>query len=103
MTCPPVAIPMPVIVRNITRKPPVITAENLPMCAGFAARAGLPMEEAWKAITINPARHLGIEDRVGSIEVGKDADFVVCDRSILDTQNKIEKMTAKIEGHAARE
>ena len=56
---------------------PVITLENLPMCAGFAARAGMPIEEAWRAITINPAQVLGIADRVGSLEVGKDADVVI--------------------------
>ena len=56
---------------------PVITIENLPMCAGFAARAGLPYEEAWKAITINPAEVLGVADRVGSLEPGKDADIVI--------------------------
>lgn len=56
---------------------PVITIENLPMCAGFASRAGLPYEDAWKAITINPAEVLGIADRVGSLEVGKDADIVI--------------------------
>ena len=56
---------------------PVITIENLPMCAGFAARAGLPMEEAWKAITLYPAQVLEIADRVGSLEAGKDADIVI--------------------------
>lgn len=56
---------------------PVITIQNLPMCAGFAARAGLPLEEAWKAITINPAEILGVADRLGSLEVGKDADIVI--------------------------
>jgi imidazolonepropionase-like amidohydrolase len=56
---------------------PVITIENLPMCAGFAARAGLPMEEAWKAITLYPAQVLEIADRVGSLETGKDADIVI--------------------------
>lgn len=56
---------------------PVITIENLPMCAGFAARSGLPMEEAWKAITINPAEVLGVADRIGSLEPGKDADIVI--------------------------
>ena len=35
------------------------------------------MDEAWKAITINPARQIGIADRVGSLEVGKDADVVI--------------------------
>ena len=39
----------------------------------------LPEEEAWKAITINPAVITGIADRVGSLEVGKDADVVLCD------------------------
>lgn len=56
---------------------PVITIEALPLCAGLAVRHGLPEEEAWKAITIYPARHTGIADRVGSLEVGKDADVVV--------------------------
>ncbi len=56
---------------------PVITIENLPMCAGFASRAGLPYEDAWKSITITPAEVLGIADRVGSLEVGKDADIVI--------------------------
>ena len=56
---------------------PVITIENLPMCAGFAARAGLPMEAAWKAITLYPAQVLEIADRVGSLEAGKDADIVI--------------------------
>ena len=39
--------------------------------------AGLPYEEAWRAITINPAMQTGIGDRVGSLEVGKDGDVVV--------------------------
>ena len=56
---------------------PVITLENLPMCAGLAVAAGLPYEEGWRAITINPAVATGIADRVGSLEVGKDADLVI--------------------------
>ena len=55
----------------------VIPIENLPMCAGLAVDAGLPMEEGWKAITINPAKQIGVADRVGSLEVGKDADVVI--------------------------
>ena len=55
----------------------VVPIENLPMCAGLAVDAGLPMEEGWRAITINPARVIGIADRVGSLEVGKDADVVI--------------------------
>jgi len=38
-----------------------------------------------QAITINPARHLGIAERVGSIEVGKDADIVICNGDILES------------------
>lgn len=55
----------------------VIPIQHLPLCAGLAAQAGLPMEEAWKAITINPAEVLGVQDRVGSLQVGKDADVVI--------------------------
>ena len=58
----------------ITTDASVVPIENLPMCAGLAAAKGLPMEEAWKAITINPAEIMGIADRVGSLEAGKDAD-----------------------------
>ncbi len=56
---------------------PVIPLNYLPLCAGLAMREGLNEEDAWKAITINPAKVAGIADRVGSLEVGKDADFAV--------------------------
>lgn len=56
---------------------PVIPLQYLPVCAGLAVRAGLDEIEAFKAITINPAEILGIQDRVGSIEQGKDADIVI--------------------------
>lgn len=49
----------------------------LPLCAGLAVSEGLPLEEGWKAITINPATHNDIADRVGSLEPGKDADVVI--------------------------
>ena len=55
------------------------------MCAGLAANAGLPMEEAWKAITINPACQTGIGDRVGSLEPGKDGDVVIWEADPLTT------------------
>jgi len=56
---------------------PVIPLQYLPLCAGLAARSGLDEMEALKAITINPAEIVGISDRVGSLEVGKDADIVI--------------------------
>ena len=62
---------------SIITDAPVIPLEHLPMCAGFASNAGLPYDEAWRAITINPATQTGIGDRVGSLEAGKDADVVV--------------------------
>ena len=62
---------------SIITDAPVIPLQYLPMCAGLAVNAGLDKEEAWRAITINPARQTGIADRVGSLEVGKDADIVI--------------------------
>ena len=56
---------------------PVIPIERLPLCAGLAVNAGLAEEKAWKCITINPARIMGLENRLGSIEPGKDADIVI--------------------------
>ena len=56
---------------------PVIPQSYLPLCAGLAVKAGLDPFTALQAITINPAKHLGIADRVGSLEVGKDADVVI--------------------------
>ncbi|MBQ6012997.1 MAG: amidohydrolase [Firmicutes bacterium] len=62
---------------SIITDAPVIPLEYLPMCAGLAVNAGLKEEEAWKAITINPANSTGIGDRVGSLEPGKDGDVVI--------------------------
>ena len=62
---------------SIITDAPVIPQQYLSMCAGQAVQAGLPMEEGWKAITINPAESIGIADRVGSLEVGKDGDVVI--------------------------
>ena len=52
--------------------------------------------EALKAITINPAKHIGVADRVGSIEVGKDADFVLCEGDPLVSSTVIK--TVLIDG-----
>ena len=63
---------------SIITDSPVIPQKYLPICAGLAVKAGMNKFDALKAITINPAEHIGIADRVGSLEVGKDADIVVC-------------------------
>lgn len=57
----------------------VIPQQYLPLCAGLAVKAGMDPFAALQAITINPAKHLGVADRVGSLEVGKDADAVLTD------------------------
>lgn len=67
---------------------PVIPVHYLPLCAALAVKAGLDEDTALKAITINPAKILGIDDRVGSIEVGKDADIVVFNKHPFDVQSK---------------
>lgn len=56
---------------------PVIPEQYLPVCAALAVREGLPEKAALESITINAAEIVGISDRVGSIEVGKDADIAV--------------------------
>jgi imidazolonepropionase-like amidohydrolase len=56
---------------------PVINQKWLRISGALAMRYGLPEEEALKAMTINPATMARVSDRVGSIETGKDADFVV--------------------------
>jgi imidazolonepropionase-like amidohydrolase len=56
---------------------------HLPIEAGFAVRGGLPEHAALAALTIVPARSLGVDDRVGAIEVGKDADLIVTDGDVL--------------------
>jgi len=59
---------------------PVTPVQYLPLTAGLAVKGGLPEDEALRAITINAAKICKIADRVGSIEVGKDADFVLLER-----------------------
>ena len=55
----------------------VIPQQYLPLCAGMAIKAGMDPFDALKGITLNPAEHIGVADRVGSLEVGKDADLVI--------------------------
>lgn len=57
---------------------------NLPFNAGTAVAYGLTKEQALQAITLNAAKILGIDDRTGTIEKGKDANIVVSDGDILD-------------------
>ena len=58
--------------------------------AALAVREGMPVEDALKAITLNAAEIIGVADRVGSLEVGKDADVVVVSRDPLDYRSQVE-------------
>jgi imidazolonepropionase-like amidohydrolase len=64
---------------------------NLPFEAGTAVAYGLPAEEALKAITLYPAQIFAVDNRVGSLEVGKDATLFVSSASPLDARSKIEQ------------
>ncbi|GMQ28414.1 amidohydrolase family protein [Algoriphagus confluentis] len=62
---------------------------NLPFHAAFAAAYGLGKEEAWKAVTINPAEIMGIADHYGSVEVGKRANLIVATGDPFETRTQI--------------
>lgn len=69
---------------------PMIPLQYLPICAGLAISKGMPYERALEAVTINPARVMGVEARVGSLDPGKDADLVIRkDRSFVVIQDPV--------------
>lgn len=68
----------------VTTDHPVSLIQSLPLCAGLAVKAGLDMEEGYKAITIHPAVICGVGHRVGSLEAGKDADIAVFDGNPME-------------------
>ncbi len=72
------------ILTAITTDHPVSLIQSLPICAGLAVKAGLPMEEGLMAITINPALICGVADRMGSLEVGKDGDVAIFDGNPME-------------------
>ena len=64
-------------------------ARNLPFEAGFAVAYGLPMEAAWKALTINAAEIFGLGASTGSLEVGKSADLFLSDGDPLEVKSQV--------------
>ena len=78
---------------SIITDSPVIPLQYLPMCAALAVKEGLSQEDAWKAITINPAESTGIGDRVGSLEPGKDGDVVIWTADPMTTVGAESAMT----------
>jgi len=68
---------------------PVIPLQYISLCAALAAREGMDEEEALRSITINPARAINADHRVGSIEVGKDADIIIYNGHPFDLRNTV--------------
>ncbi len=68
---------------------PVIPLQYISLCAALAAREGMDEEEALRSITINPARAINAHHRVGSIEVGKDADIIIYNGHPFDLRNTV--------------
>ncbi len=69
----------------ITTDHPVSLIQSLPLCAGLACKNGLPLEQAYLSITYYPADILGVADRIGSLEPGKDADIAVFTGNPMET------------------
>jgi imidazolonepropionase-like amidohydrolase len=65
---------------------------NIPYAAAQAVAFGLPRQIAWQGLTLVPARMLGVDDRLGSIEVGKDASLIAVDGDILDIRAKVRRL-----------
>lgn len=72
------------VLTAVTTDHPVSLIQSLPLCAGLAVKSGLPLEEGYRAITINPALICGVADRVGSLEAGKDADIAIFDGNPME-------------------
>jgi imidazolonepropionase-like amidohydrolase len=76
---------------NIMTDADVVQQEFLRYQAAIAIKYGLDPDEALKAITLNPAKLIGMDDRIGSLEPGKDADLVIFDGDPFDIQTKVIK------------
>lgn len=89
------------ILTALTTDHPVSRIQYLPMCAAMAAKEGLGEDQALRAITINAAKICRVEKRLGSIKVGKDADFVIWNGNPLDIKSSACKVI--INGHIVYE
>lgn len=83
----------------VTTDHPVSLIQYLPLCAGLAVRSGLPPEEGLRAITCNPAAVCRVDDRVGSLEPGKDADVAIFTGNPMETGTRT--MCTIIDGEIA--
>jgi imidazolonepropionase-like amidohydrolase len=87
------------VVFGFTTDHPVIPAYSLPLCAAYAVGAGMSREGALRALTLDAARVIGLESRVGSLEAGKDADCVITDGDLLDPRTRV--LTTLVNGQVA--
>lgn len=71
---------------------PVCPINLLPICVGMAIKAGLSWEEGLRSVTINAAQICGVDDRIGSLEPGKDADLVILDGDPFEVQTRVEQV-----------
>ena len=74
---------------SIITDAPVIPQQYLRLCAGLAVKEGMKEFDALKAITIHAAEHVGVADRVGSLEEGKDADIVIMNGCLFESQSDV--------------
>lgn len=74
---------------SIITDSPVIPQQYLALCAGLAVNNGMEEFAALQAITINAAKHIGVEDRVGSLEIGKDGDVVIANGNPMVSSTRI--------------
>lgn len=70
----------------------VIPVQYLPICAALAVKNGMSEEAALRAITLNPAKILKQEQRMGSLVAGKDADLVILSGHPLDWRTRVERV-----------
>ncbi len=73
----------------VTTDHPVSLIQSLPICAGLCVKSGMDENEALRAITIHAAQICNVADRVGSLEVGKDADIVIFDGNPLEVSSEV--------------
>jgi imidazolonepropionase-like amidohydrolase len=77
------------ILTCITTDHPVIPLQHLNLCAALAVQAGMDRTEALKCITIYAAKVMNLDDRVGSLAVGKDGDVSIWDGCPLDATSHV--------------
>jgi imidazolonepropionase-like amidohydrolase len=77
---------------SVSGADPASLAKNVPYDAAQAVAHGLPRDEALKGLTLYPARIAGVADRLGSIEVGKEASLFAADGDILDIRTNVKRL-----------